>query len=443
MSERDTTSVRQAVRAALSRCDRVVLGVSGGLDSMTLLDAAVATMPRDRLIVATFDHATGPAATSACELVRGSARAHGVECVMERAEWTPAGEAALRDARWAFLRRVAAERGASVATAHTQDDQVETVLMRVLRDAGARGLAALFADSPVLRPLVRVTRRQLVSYARRQALVWLEDPSNATPMYLRNRVRGDLLPALRHVRPTVDADLLAVARKAARWRADVAALVDDMGLRASNGGIDVPAELFADAPADTATVCWPEIAARVGVTLDRRGVLRLVDFASSARVGARVQVAGGWEVHRSRGAFQLRRMTEAAADAPDAANSSDAEALPNSGEATHWKAWSFRRSADSTEVNGSPWSAWLPDDLPLSVRGWRAGDAMVVRAGGRPRKVKRLLTDAGVTGHDRAGWPVVLAGEQIVWIPGVRRIDAETARPGRPGLPFVCEYNHR
>jgi len=71
-------------------------------------------------------------------------------------------------------------------------------------------------------------------------------------------------------------------------------------------------------------------------------------------------------------------------------------------------------------------AAWLPTDRPLSVRIWEAGDAMVSN-GATPRKVKHFLSDAGVTGHERTAWPVVLAGDQIIWIPGVRRSDGVTA----------------
>jgi tRNA(Ile)-lysidine synthase len=68
----------------------------------------------------------------------------------------------------------------------------------------------------------------------------------------------------------------------------------------------------------------------------------------------------------------------------------------------------------------------------------------MVGGDGKPgRKVKCLLSDAGVTGHERSGWPVVLAGDQIVWVPGIRRGNAATARSGRPGLAFICEYVNR
>jgi tRNA(Ile)-lysidine synthase len=436
VSHRETSSVRQSVRAALGRRDRVVLAVSGGLDSMVLLDAAAATVPRERLTVATFDHATGPAASAARAHVERHADALGIEYRGARASETPVGEAALRDARWDFLRRVAAERSAAICTAHTEDDQIETILMRIMRGAGTRGITALYAESPIVRPLLAVRRRQLVAYARAQALTWIEDPSNATGMYLRNRVRGELLPALRHVRPGIDGDLLALARKASRWRQDVDRLVDetlDVRLLPDGAGLDVLAPAL-DNSEELARLCWPAVAARIGVTLDRRGLERLSAFTVGARVGARIQLAGGWQVVRSREAFQLRRC--------DAEENPTPVALAVS-ESTEWGAWSFRSEEHRVEADRDPWAAWLPADRPLMVRRWEAGDAMAWRDAGAPTKVKHLLTDAGVTGHHRAGWPVVLAGDQIVWVPGVRRVEAATARSGRPGLPFLCEYIHR
>jgi len=69
------------------------------------------------------------------------------------------------------------------------------------------------------------------------------------------------------------------------------------------------------------------------------------------------------------------------------------------------------------------------------------GDTMIPAPGRTPRKVKRLLSSAGVTGHDRVIWPVVLAGDEIVWIPGVRRSDAVTDRSGKPVLMYRCEFD--
>ena len=101
---------------------------------MVLLDAAAAVFPARRLIVATFDHGTCTAATQAAALVERRAKNLGIECVTERAEVALSSEAQLREARWRFLRSVAAHTAGAVCTAHSADDQIETVLMRVLRD---------------------------------------------------------------------------------------------------------------------------------------------------------------------------------------------------------------------------------------------------------------------------------------------------------------------
>src|SRR5262249_13520651 len=143
-------SVVGLVAATFAPRERVVLAVSGGLDSMALLDATASALGSSRFLVATYDHGTGVAAKAACELVERAAAVRGIECVVGRAR-VPLrrSEAAWRDARLAFLRDVARAKGATVATAHTVDDQIETVLMRVMRDAGPRGMAGLLAPSGV------------------------------------------------------------------------------------------------------------------------------------------------------------------------------------------------------------------------------------------------------------------------------------------------------
>jgi tRNA(Ile)-lysidine synthase len=176
---------------------------------------------------------------------------------------------------------------------------------------------------------------------------------------------------------------------------------------------------------------WPAIAARVGVTLDRRGTVRLAEFTHRAKVGGRMQLSLGWRVYRSRDALQLRA-------------SKDSEHTPAPlalSHGTNWSTWAFRlaREATDTAASESAWSARLPADQPLTVRAWRAGDSMKSDGSGRVHKVKQLLSKAGITGHERSAWPVVVAGEEIVWIPGVRRGDAAADRAGRSGLSFVCE----
>ncbi len=405
---------------------------------MTLLHAAAATIPRERLLVATFDHApsgvAGAPSTRAARLVGARATALGLPVVCGRSAMprlVGPSEAAWRDDRWRFLHEVAARTGGTIVTAHTRDDQVETVLMRVLRGAGARGLAALYANSPVVRPLLRTARAEVLEYARSQRVRWFEDPTNQSRRFFRNRVRMDLLPALRQTRPDIDADLLAIAKRAGDWRRQVDDAVQQaVEYRASADSLDVALPSLVGYSRASLGIIWPVLASRIGVALDWRGTRRLVEFTIRGRSGARIQLAGGWEVTRSRGWLELHRQ-EGSTVAPVALGT----------RTVFWSRWRFCPLAQRDDADA--WAASLPVGVPLTVRGWQPGDTMAFRADAPARKVKRFLTDAGISGRRRISWPVVLAGDEIIWIPGVCRSHAATDRSGRPARPYRCDVHDR
>jgi len=422
-------SILEATRAALMGRGRVVLAVSGGMDSMTLLDAARRVLGSEEIVVATFDHGTGDAATAAAALVESRAGDLGLTCVLGRTSRRLRSEAELRDARWTFLRGLADRAGGPVVTAHNADDQVETVLMRVMRGAGARGLAALQAPNGPLRPFVELSRATIASYARGYRLLWVDDPSNESRVFFRNRVRHDLLPALRVADPELPNDLITIARRAAAWRRDVDALVlKNIPVHVSNEGtsFEVGLVAFGDLPPTHQSILWPSIVARFGLTLDRRGITRLSAFAASGRVGSRIQLSGGWSVVRSRDNLSFSASSDVA----------PLSATIDLSRQTRWGSWLFRPRAVGRADSG--WSSSLPSGAALTVRAWEPGDTMLSPRG-TIRKVKQLLSRAGVTGHKRAGWPVVLAGEEIIWVPGVRGSNI-TERLGTAGVPFICEF---
>ena len=284
-----------------------MLAVSGGRDSMALLHAFARTARGSVAVVATFDHATGRAATRAAHLVAAEAARLGLPVVIGRATKRGVSEAEWRDARHQFLAEVANRTGARVATAHTRDDQVETVLMRVLRGTGARGLAGLYAGDTV-RPLLECTRDEVAAYAAYVGAAWVEDPTNESMRYFRNRVRRDLLPALGRVSPGFDEALIALAREAREWREALDQLVAPLA-RVTAGGASVSVAVGALAPYSRAELSslWPAIAARVGLAMDWRGTERAATFTNESRTGTRIQLSGGWEIARSRDAFELRR----------------------------------------------------------------------------------------------------------------------------------------
>jgi tRNA(Ile)-lysidine synthase len=406
---------------------------------MALLHA-MATVARARIAaVATFDHGTGPAARAAVAHVARTAVALGLPVVTGRLGVdevpTTGREAAWRRLRYDFLWSAAASLGASVVTAHTEDDQIETVLMRVLRDSGARGLAGLFAPSEVARPFLALRRAVLARYAREAGVRWHEDPSNRSRAHLRNRMRLELLPALRDADPAIDSTLLGIAHRAAAWRAEVEALVDAhvRPRRVGTGALTIPRAELAGLNADSLAVLWGALAGRVGLSLDWRGTDRLTAFTISGRESGSVPVSGGWCLEATRREFILRRRPP---------TTDDATSLPEEG-TLRWGSFHFRVEGavePIAEQGGRhDWVASLPSASRLTVRVWRAGDRLERAAGHSSRRVKRYLTEAGLHGTERTGWPVVVADEGVIWIPGVRRSDAATERSGRPVRHYVCE----
>ena len=431
--------IRAEVARELAPLPRVVVAVSGGLDSMTLLDAVAHAVPERVCAVAVFDHRTGPAARRAVQHVRAAAKSRGLPLrVGVASRQLPAREAAWRDARWRFLRGVASEHDAPVVTGHTRDDQVETIFLRSLRESAARGLAALHAGAGVVRPMLSFTRVELESYAAECGLAWVDDPSNASLAHARNRARLELLPALERVRPGLTETLLSVSNRAWMLRQDVDRWLDanvvsrvgpEKGASRSNGALEVARGSLASYDADQLRLLWPALAARVGLALDRRGTERLAAFTITGRPGTRIQLSGRFEAVRTGETLVVRRANGDAIRGPRAM----AASLSIGG-------WRFRRvTGDASGAPEDLWSALLPRGPRATVRAWRAGDRMVPHGATLERRLKGLFRDAGVDAVRRRSWPVVLVDERIEWIPGVRRSSAATVRSGRPVVLYRCE----
>ena len=437
------------VSRSLPQRGTAVLAVSGGVDSMCLLHAAARARETTRcdLVVATFDHCSGAHSSRAAAFVARAAAGFRLPAVIGRGTGSARSESAWREARWNFLRSVSERVRGPVLTAHNRDDQIETVLMRALRGAGARGLAGLRAASPVRRPFLDLSRADLHAYASEHTIDWMDDPSNQSLRYLRNRVRREILPALLQVRPQLGEELIGLGERAAVWRNELATMVESavqLTLRRDERGLANLSVRLADLRVlgeDALRVVWPELASRLGVTLDRRGMTRATQLTLEGGTGARVQLSGGWELTRSRESIELRAI----------GRESDTATPVKLVAPMTWASWRFTTSTSSSEgqehddSGRDSWRADLPRDTDLQIRQWLPGDRMSIRRGNQlaRRKVKYLLSDARISGHIRASWPVVLAGDEILWIPGVRRSDAAAARSGGPVVTYVCDYLDR
>lgn len=204
---------------------RYWLAYSGGVDSTVLLDLLAAIQPQlsgqlsAQLIAIHINHGLQPNAASWAEHCVAQCQQRGIECVVEKVT-VSAGklglEAAAREARYAaFAAHLQA--GDVLLTAHHQDDQAETVLLRLLRGAGVTGLAAMrtttpFAKGQLVRPLLGTKKTALLAYAQQHALAWVEDESNADSAHARNFVRHQILPALQQHWPAAPERLVETAQ---------------------------------------------------------------------------------------------------------------------------------------------------------------------------------------------------------------------------------------
>ena len=219
----------------------VVLAVSGGADSMALLHLLAALGRQSdwqlELSVAHFNHGLrGVDSDADAEFVRGAAEGLRLTCDVERREIRTLAQAARagieetsRRERYAFLERISLRRGASsVAVAHHADDQAETVLHRLARGTGLRGLAGMPVSRPLtpgsniqlVRPLLTFTRAQLREFLHSQQIPFREDESNSERDAARNRIRHMVIPVLEEqINPQVRSALVRLAEQA-RWFED-------------------------------------------------------------------------------------------------------------------------------------------------------------------------------------------------------------------------------
>lgn len=168
---------------------KCVLAISGGVDSVVLLDVFVRSAEHE-IIVAHYDHGIRPESAADARFVAGLCQKYNVSFETERGELgESASEESARNKRYKFLKRITKKHDAQLVTAHHLDDLVETIAINLTRGTGWRGLCGM-SDPSICRPLIGKTKQWIYDYALEHRLEWVEDETNATGRYLRNRLRS-------------------------------------------------------------------------------------------------------------------------------------------------------------------------------------------------------------------------------------------------------------
>jgi tRNA(Ile)-lysidine synthase len=447
-------------RDLLHSGDSVLVGVSGGPDStaLLLLLARLATKLRLKLTAAYFDHRLRgmKEAQRECAFVAGLAEGLGLPLITGSAdvrgharESRISLEEAAREQRYAFLAEAAGRSGAGVvAVGHTADDQVETVLMHILRGSGLFGLAGMLPRSPwplkiegaadlsLVRPLLEATREETHAYCRQAGREPLQDATNRSLAYRRNRLRHEILPILRRYNPRLDQALLRLAAAAAVDRealeyvaADVLAVagrVDGGEARLSRGRLrSLPEGLRRHV-----------LRAASGRLL---GDLQDIGASHLEAMSAALEKPSGSELDLPRGLHLQVGYDEIVLSLPG--QEPPVDVLPD-GETpltvpgrTQVGPWLFEArilpAEEAPPASRREGEAYLDIDAlqgELTVRRRRLGDRFRPLGLGGEKKLQDLFVDAKVPRRRRDAVPLVCDRGGIVWVVGHRI--AERARVG-------------
>lgn len=445
MSLADRVAASVEAWALIPPGGRVVAAVSGGGDSVALLHLLGELAGRSVVTLAGVAHVNhrlrGPQSDEDERFCRGLAQRFGVPCVVESADVADLARArrvsveqAGHQVRRAFFGRAARELGAGrVALGHTIDDQAETVLLRLVRGAGAAGLSGMRPRIGVLvRPLLAVGRAELRRYLAEREIPFREDPSNADLRVPRNRVRHELLPHLRTYSLRV---VEALARQAEIAQADEAWLsrrANELSadlVSMGRGAVEVDAAGLAALPPALARRVAREALVRAapgrGVGFDAIERVRKAAAAGPGRAdlpGCRVERAGGLvrlAPRRGRGGAAARPGFSYRLEVPGAVAVPEADVVVRAEVAAPADA-GVSGADGGADGPAEPAAVAALPAAPLVVRSWRSGDRhRPLRLGGRSRKLQDLFVDRKVPRADRARVPIVLdADGRIVWVMG-------------------------
>lgn len=413
-----------------------LVAVSGGPDSVALahLLADAAAGQGLALVVAHADHGIHPDSAEVAERVRQLAEDLAMPVTMVRLELgTDATETEAREARYRWLRAECARLGAhGIVTAHHADDQVETVLMRVLRGSGPAGLAGMARRTPdLVRPLLPFRREELAQYLLDRGIASWADPANTDPKHLRAWIRTELLPLLERRLPDVSERLLAVSAQARGEREAWDAVLDrllDLSVRREHGRVSLEAAALAALPGGLPAQLVRVAARRVGGTVSPAAARRAVRLARDGTSGQRVDLGGGWSAESSFGRLVIGPGTPADADLM----------LPTAGD-SRWCGWRLTcRAGTAGPVERGGWQSWLPPDH-LTVGAPRIAERIRPLGGTGSRLISRLLQEARVPRGERATWPVLRRDGVAIWVPGVSRSESCVPEPGREAVRIDVE----
>lgn len=429
--------------------DHLVIGVSGGPDSLALLHALRKHITADQLIVAHLDHGLRPSSAAEAQQVEGMAEglrfyAERVDVARLAKEQGQSLEEAGRIARYDLLARVATNEGAShVAVGHNADDQVETILMHVLRGSGLAGLRGMQMVSPMpghpgvwlLRPFLGLSRQEIETYCAINELAPILDESNADPSFLRNRLRTELLPLLEAYNPQIRQRLVEMGRIISAeedlLNSQTLTMWERLLVEQEEALIVLQRDQWRSLPlALRRRILRHAVAAVHPATGDVsfRALESAREIAEEGQTGASANLPDGVSVLANYEHLIIQRDAANLTEGYPQLTGLEPRPLPVPGViplAGGWRLtaeWLSREDITLAEIrhNQDEWRAYAAIGAAdaLFIRPRLAGERMRPLGLGGERKVKEIMIDRKIPRFLRERWPVVATPDHAVWLAG-------------------------
>lgn len=427
----------------IERGNHLIVALSGGVDSVVLLDllAALSLKMQFKLSAVHVNHGISANADKWGKFCRDLCRTSGIPLKIAKLKISRESgvslEAAARDARYQVFGKLKAD---YVVLAQHLDDQAETLLLQLLRGAGAKGLGAMplvrkqSSDlAPrILRPLLEMPRSEIESYARNNQLHWITDESNTDVSFDRNFLRHEIFPVLEQRFPSYRTTFL----RASRHLAEASSLLDELAAADGNncsvaGKLQVEGLRKLDSP--RAKNLLRHTLVQQGVTLPSTVKLEeILRQLLSSRPDAKLHIAfGNTEIRCFKGALHVRPLAvPAATDWLLAWRGEKLLAIPELGGTV-----SFLQQK-GTGINLSKLM-----EKAVTIRPRQGGERLRPDCKRPRRSLKNLLQEAALPPWEREMLPLLFSGKHLVWVPGIG-IDCEfQAAAGEPGLVVKWQRN--
>lgn len=419
--------------------ERVVVGVSGGADSMALLHALWETRGDFHLslVVAHLDHSFRPQGEREANFVRKAAGKLGIPFFHRKADvraWQQekglSTQEAAREVRYAFLQETArANKASKIALGHTADDQAEAVVMRMLRGSGTRGLSGIppVRGGIFIRPLIEVWRPQVESFLKEKRVAFLQDPSNQSDQYLRNRVRNELLPLLRGYNPRIRQTLVQMAdlfrAEEAFWQEHVEEKFPQVVRNRKKDGLTLDIPSLAAQGLAVRLRCYRLAIEKVQGHLRRVGlphILAIENLLAGQEPNKILKLPQGLSVTKAYHALNFSRSEEQTVPFEHPVPGPGYVEIQEIGRGMHFE---FQTRNRKISLENSPNVALLNFDnlnFPLTIRSFRPGDRFQPLGMEGEKKVKDLFIDCKIPVFQRKQIPLLCQGDRLLWVAGIR-----------------------